>query len=71
MQWIKGFSVTAAVAWLQTLAWELPYAVDVTIKKKVLGSSHYGSVEMNLTRNHDVVGSIPGLTLWVKDLVLP
>ena len=25
---------------------------------------------MNLTRNHEVVGSIPGLTQWVKDPVL-
>ena len=24
----------------------------------------------NLTRNHKVVGSIPGLVQWVKDLVL-
>ena len=24
----------------------------------------------NLTRNHEVMGSIPGLTQWVKDLVL-
>ena len=23
------------------------------------------------TRNHEVVASIPGLTLWVQDLVLP
>ena len=30
-----------------------------------------GTVEMNLTRNHDIVGSIPGLVQWVKDLVLP
>ena len=26
---------------------------------------------INPTRNHEVVGSIPGLSQWVKDLVLP
>ena len=25
----------------------------------------------NPTRNHEVVGSIPGVTRWVKDPVLP
>ena len=27
--------------------------------------------ETNLTKNDEVVGSIPGLTQWVTDLALP
>ena len=33
-------------------------------------SSHHGAVQMNLTRNHEVARSIPGLNQWVKDLAL-
>ena len=33
-------------------------------------SSCGGAVEMNPTRNYEVVRSIPGLSQWVKDLVL-
>ena len=33
---------------------------------KCLGSFHRGAAETNPTRNHEVAGSIPGLTLWVK-----
>ena len=32
-------------------------------------SSCCGAAEMNPTRNYEVVGSIPGLAQWVKDLV--
>ena len=33
-------------------------------------TSYCGSGENNLTGNHEVVGSIPGLALLVKDLAL-
>ena len=36
-----------------------------------LGSSCHGTVEMNLTRNHEIAGLIPGLTQCVKDPELP
>ena len=35
------------------------------------GSSRRGATETNPTRNHEVVGSIPGLAQSVKDLALP
>ena len=41
----------------------------ITLKKK--WSSHRGAAETNPTRNNEVVGLIPGLIQWVKDLALP
>ena len=34
-------------------------------------SSYHGAAETNPSRNHEVVGLIPGHAQWVKDLVLP
>ena len=38
---------------------------------KVVGEFHYGAVEVNPARNHEVAGSIPDLTQWIKALALP
>ena len=35
------------------------------------GSSRRGAAEMNQIRNHEVVGLIPDLAHWAKDVALP
>ena len=49
---------------------QLVFLACLQVFKNVIRSSHRGTVEMNPTRNHEVVGSIPGLAQWVKDLAL-
>ena len=46
-------------------------AIILEIRIKPLWNFHCGATEMNPTRYHEVVGSIPGLTQCVKNLMLP
>ena len=39
-------------------------------KRPLILRASSGTVETNPTRNHVVLGSIPGLAQWVKDLAL-
>ena len=39
--------------------------------KKDIQEFRRGAAEMNPTRNRELVGSIPGLTQWVKEPALP
>ena len=61
----------SSLPWLEfdPLAWEVPCATGAD-KKRKRRSSCRGTEETNPTRNHEVSGSIPGLTQWVKDLTL-
>ena len=37
----------------------------------ILTESFYYTAETNPTRSHEVMGLIPGLAQWVKDLAFP
>ena len=46
-------------------------ASEASKQKTLLTFPSRGSVETSPTRKHQVSGSIPGFTHWVKSLVLP
>ena len=51
------------------LGWQIPPR-SPEILRKMFGSSHSGSAEMNLTSIHEDAGLMPSLAQWVKDLAL-
>ena len=68
----------AATAPIRLLAWEIPCAAGVALKrqegkkkKKEKRNSCCGSAEMNLTSFQEDAGLIPDLAQWVGDLALP
>ena len=63
VQWVKDQS--------QSLAQELPHAMGAPNKQNKLGVPVVAQWLTNLTRNHEVASSVPGLAQWVKDLALP
>ena len=50
---------------------DIPTPAPIPFLQKGVQSSRHGAVETNPTRNHEVADLIPGLSQWVKDLVLP
>ena len=70
---ISPYVLSTTDRMLETQADVLKSQVNVnkSPKQVVLGVPIMAQWLTNPTRNHEVVGSIPGLAQWVKDLALP
>ena len=53
-----------------TKYWQIESKIQILYYKESSQSSHGGAGETNLTRNHEVMGLILGLTQWVEDPAL-
>ena len=71
----------SATALIRSLAWEPPYAEGVALEKDkkdkiyiyvyIYIYTYPGSMETNLNSIYEDADSIPSLTQWFKDSVLP
>ena len=60
------YFILSGILYLSFCNWLISFSKNKVFSKSI----HCGAAETNLTSNHEVAGSIPGLAQWVKDLVL-